>query len=228
MPTSKPSILILEDEIGIVESLRFMLEQEFMLCLHAASLAEARALLNTEKPDCLVLDIGLPDGSGLDLLRSLRSQDNPIPVIVLTSRDAEVDRVVGLELGADDYVTKPFSARELVARIKAVLRRLGWAPHGEQPTDDLHVDLQKRQASVRGQALALTRTELDLLAVLEAQRGRVFERSALLDRVWSDDVSVGDRTVDVHINSLRRKLQVAGAAEDLIETVRGVGYRMRE
>jgi len=155
-------------------------------------------------------------------------------VIVLTSRDEETDRVVGLEMGADDYVLKPFSPREVAARVRAVLRRAAAKP--AQPDEEkplrgpagLVVDPRTRKAAVGARDLALSRTEFNLLSVFLRSPGRVFERSQLLDAVWGSDVVVGDRTVDVHVKALRRKIEEAGGDPKLLETVRGVGYRLRE
>jgi len=221
-------ILIVEDEVGIADSLTYLLDQERFGVTHALTLADARAKLASNRADLVILDLVLPDGNGLDLLRELRAEEGEhLPVIILTSRDAEVDRVVGLELGADDYVTKPFSAREVVARVKAVLRRTAGTPVDEAAPAGLTIDIGKRRAAFEGTELNLTKTEFDLLAALAARPGQVFERATLLDRVWGDGVVVSDRTVDAHVKSLRQKLRDAGA-DDLIETVRGVGYRMRE
>ena len=181
--------------------------------------------------DLIILDLVLPDGSGLDFLRALRARSD-VPVIVLTSRDEETDRVVGLEMGADDYVLKPFSPREVVARVRAVLRRFrGDRPQEEPPLQGpgrLRVDPRTRRAALAGTELALSRTEFNLLAAFLKAPGRVFERSQLLDAVWGSDVVVGDRTVDVHVKALRRKLEEAGGDPKLLETVRGVGYRLRD
>jgi len=180
----------------------------------------------------IVLDLVLPDGNGLDFLRALRAKSD-VPVIVLTSRDEETDRVVGLEMGADDYVLKPFSPREVAARVRAVLRRA--AGKSAQPSEEsalkvgtLSVDPRTRKAAVGASELALSRTEFNLLAAFLRSPGRVFERSQLLDAVWGSDVVVGDRTVDVHVKALRRKIEEAGGDPRVLETVRGVGYRLRE
>ncbi len=211
-------VLIVEDEQGIAESLRYLLERERFGVIHVTTLAEARRRI--DGVGFVILDLGLPDGPGDELLREIR-RTSVLPVLVLTSRSDEVDRVVGLELGADDYVVKPFSPREVVARIKTILRRAAVVP-----TSGLVLDGEKRRATFAGHELPLTRTEFDLLAALRESPDRVLTREALLDRVWPD-VSVTDRTVDVHIKSLRKKLQDAGAPGELIETVRGVGYRSK-
>ena len=227
-------VLIIEDEVGIAESLAYLLRQEGFAVGLAARLADGREVASGA--DLIILDLMLPDGSGLEFLRQLRLTANT-PVIILTSRQTEVDRVVGLELGADDYVVKPFSPREVVARVKAVLRRTaepaegtGKGPRplttdGAQP---IQVDPERRQAIINGKSLVLSKTEFDLLACLAGAPGRVFTRVDLLDRVWGDDAAVTDRTIDVHLKAVRRKIAALGEDPDLIETVRGVGYRARE
>jgi DNA-binding response OmpR family regulator len=227
-------VLIIEDEVGIAESLAYLLRQESFAVSLAARLAEGRVA--APRADLIILDLTLPDGSGLEFLRELRLAART-PVIILTSRQAEVDRVVGLELGADDYVVKPFSPREVVARVKAVLRRTtepatpAVAPPGRRTSDGaqpIHVDPDRREATINGKSLTLSKTEFDLLACLAEAPGRVFSRVDLLDRVWGDDAAVTDRTIDVHLKAVRRKIAVLGEDPDLIETVRGVGYRVRE
>lgn len=220
-------VLIIEDEAGIAESLAYMLRLEGFRVSHAKRLADGREA--APQADLIILDLTLPDGSGLEFLRQLRATART-PVIILTSRDTEVDRVVGLELGADDYVVKPFSPREVVARVKAVLRRA--APEPEPPATGgasrLQVDLERRQASVGGKPLQLSKTEFELVACLASAPGRVFTRESLLDRVWGDDSAVTDRTIDAHLKAVRRKIAALGEDPDIIETVRGVGYRARE
>jgi len=225
------SILVVDDEPAIRESLAFALKRDGFAIAEAASLREAQQQL--EGADLVILDLVLPDGNGLDFLRALRAKSD-VPVIVLTSRDEETDRVVGLEMGADDYVLKPFSPREVAARVRAVLRRAG----GKSVQADeekalrgpggLVVDPRTRKAAVGAQDLALSRTEFNLLAAFLRSPGRVFERSQLLDTVWGSDVVVGDRTVDVHVKALRRKIEEAGGDPRMLETVRGVGYRLRD
>jgi two-component system catabolic regulation response regulator CreB len=225
------SVLIVDDEPAIRESLAFALKRDGFQVAEAASLREAQQRI--EGADLIVLDLVLPDGNGLEFLRSLRAQSD-VPVIVLTSRDEETDRVVGLEMGADDYVLKPFSPREVAARVRAVLRRAAAKlsqPDEEKPLRGpagLVVDPRTRKAAVGARDLALSRTEFNLLSVFLRSPGRVFERSQLLDAVWGSDVVVGDRTVDVHVKALRRKIEEAGGDPKLLETVRGVGYRLRE
>ena len=225
-----PRVLVVDDEPAIRESLAFALKREGFSVLEAASLREARALVD-EEAELIILDLVLPDGNGLDFLRSLRARSD-IPVIVLTSRDDETDRVLGLEMGADDYVLKPFSPREVTARVRAVLRRAAGKPAPSEETEvrfgSLSVDPRTRKARAGLSELALSRTEFNLLAVFLGSPGRVFERSQLLEAVWGSDVVVGDRTVDVHIKALRRKIEEAGGDPRALETVRGVGYRLRD
>lgn len=223
-----PAILLVDDEPAIRESLAFALRRDGFAVSEAGSLREARALAG--EADLVILDLVLPDGNGLDFLRSLRARSD-VPVIVLTSRDEETDRVVGLEIGADDYVLKPFSPREVAARVRAVLRRAAKATEPEEKPlreGTLVLDPRTRKASVGERELALSRTEFNLLALFLASPGRVFERGQILDAVWGSDVVVGDRTVDVHVKALRRKLEEAGGDPRVLETVRGVGYRLRD
>ena len=223
------AILIVDDEPAIRESLAFALRRDGFPVSEASSLREARKLVGAT--DLVILDLVLPDGNGLEFLRSLRSNSD-VPVIVLTSRDEETDRVVGLEIGADDYVLKPFSPREVAARVRAVLRRAAKATQQDEEkplrAGALLLDNRTRKASVGDRELALSRTEFNLLALFLGSPGRVFERGQILDAVWGSDVVVGDRTVDVHVKALRRKLEEAGGDPRVLETVRGVGYRLRD
>ncbi|HET9752034.1 MAG TPA: response regulator transcription factor [Myxococcales bacterium] len=226
-----PAVLVVDDEPAIRESLAFALRRDGFEISEAASLREARA--GVAAADLVILDLVLPDGNGLEFLRSLRARSD-VPVIILTSRDEETDRVVGLEIGADDYVLKPFSPREVAARVRAVLRRAsraaGVQPEEEKPLrkDQLALDLRTRKASVRETELALSRTEFNLLTLFLRSPGRVFDRSQILEAVWGSEVVVGDRTVDVHVKALRRKIEEAGGDPRVLETVRGVGYRLRD
>jgi DNA-binding response OmpR family regulator len=224
------AILVVDDEPAIRESLAFALRRDGFEISEAASLREARA--GVASADLVILDLVLPDGNGLEFLRSLRARTD-VPVIILTSRDEETDRVVGLEIGADDYVLKPFSPREVAARVRAVLRRAsrgGAQPEEEKPLrkEQLALDLRTRKATVRETELALSRTEFNLLTLFLRSPGRVFDRSQILEAVWGSDVVVGDRTVDVHVKALRRKIEEAGGDPRVLETVRGVGYRLRD
>lgn len=231
-------ILVVEDEPAIAESVAYALDRDGFEATIASTLRAATALL--ANADLVVLDLMLPDGSGFDFIRQARHDGAATPIIVLSSRDGEADRVVALETGADDYVTKPFSPREIVARVRAVLRRAptsvsppapalsASAPPTEPWTTPLRVDGATRRAHVAEETLDLTRVEFDLLATLLENPGRVFTRSALIDRVWGDGYAITDRTIDSHVKSLRRKVAEAGGNPGLLETVRGVGYRVTD
>jgi DNA-binding response OmpR family regulator len=218
-------VLLVDDEPAITESLAYAFQRAGIDSRSAACLADAQKLVDQEFFDLIVLDLMLPDGNGIDWLRALRTESQ-IPVIILSSHDDTVDQVVGLELGADDYIGKPFSPREVVARVRAVLRRFG--PPAQRVPSGLHIDEQKRQVFSGDTQLLLSRTEFDLLNLFASQPGRVYERDHILTKVWGPDVSVTERTVDVHVKSLRKKLVAAGLGPDAIETVRGVGYRLAE
>jgi DNA-binding response OmpR family regulator len=222
------SVLVVEDEPAIAESVAFALKRDGFATAIAASCAEAEA--SAGQCDLIVLDLMLPDGSGFDLIGKLRRESVLTPIIVLSSRDDEADRVAALETGADDYVTKPFSPREVVARVRAVLRRV--APNQKEappsPAPLLTADEQTRRATVAGQPLELTRVEFDLLARLLESPGRVYTRAQLIDSVWGDGFAISDRTVDSHVKSLRKKVGESGGDPGLIETVRGVGYRVTD
>jgi two-component system catabolic regulation response regulator CreB len=212
-----------EDEPAIAESLDYALRREGFETQTAATYEKAEAARLWAS--LIILDLMLPDGNGGDLLRTLRSEGRLTPVIVLSSRESEVDRIAALEGGADDYVTKPFSPREVVARVRAVLRRM--TPSEQlDPEPSISVDRTGRQASVAGRSLELTRVEFDLLATLSESPGRVYTRTELIDRVWGNGFAITDRTIDSHIKSLRRKLTEAGGPAGAIQTVRGVGYRI--
>ncbi|MCB9579538.1 MAG: response regulator transcription factor [Polyangiaceae bacterium] len=222
-------ILVVEDEPAIAESVAYALRRDGFGVTLAHTFADAER--EARDTDLIVLDLMLPDGSGFDLIGILRREKRLTPIIVLSSRDGEADRVAALETGADDYVTKPFSPREVVARVRAVLRRTGQsdgggaAGVGELPVT---ADDATRRATVQGKALELTRVEFDLLAGLLDSPGRVYTRAQLIDRVWGDGFAISDRTVDSHIKSLRKKIGEAGGEPGLIETVRGVGYRITD
>jgi DNA-binding response OmpR family regulator len=216
-------VLIVEDEPAIAESLEYALHREGFETQTAGSYARAEA--QSSWPTLIILDLMLPDGNGGDLLRQLRSEGRTTPVIVLSSREGESDRIAALEDGADDYVTKPFSPREVVARVRAVLRRLG-PPEPGEASPSLVIERTARQASFGGRSLELTRGEFDLLAQLGESPGKVYTRAELIDGVWGSGYAMTDRTIDSHIKSLRRKLTEAGAPAGAIQTVRGVGYRL--
>jgi len=224
-------ILVVEDEPAIAESVAYALGRDGF-SVSIAPTCEAAAQ-GAAEADLIVLDLMLPDGSGFDLIGTLRRAGQLTPVIVLSSRDGEADRVAALETGADDYVTKPFSPREVVARVRAVLRRAGQAV-GDGSTSNaaaslpIGVEESTRRAQVAGRPLELTRVEFDLLSSLLESPGRVYTRAQLIDRVWGDGFAITDRTIDSHVKSLRKKVAEAGGDPGLIETVRGVGYRVTD
>ena len=226
MPREK--ILIVDDEQDIVDAIEYQLKREGFRVATAGDGEHALALAQKDIPDAIVLDLMLPGVDGLDVCRTLRAQEKPkhIPILMLTAKTQEADRVVGLELGADDYITKPFSVRELVARIKAVLRRT----KGEQSIDIvqlgmLRVDQGKHVVMVKGQEVALTAKEYGVLTALLEVKGRVLSREQLLERVWGYDrsVEIETRTVDLHVSQLRRKLGPEGKR---LVTVKSAGYRL--
>ncbi len=214
-------ILIVEDEQAIADSIAYALRTDGFSPQHLTLGAAALASVRADAPALLVLDVGLPDMNGFEVCRQLRQFSN-VPVIFLTARSDEIDRIVGLEIGADDYVTKPFSPRELVARIRVVLRRL--AP-GAPPQ---RFELREHEARIlyRGQALDLTRYEYRLLKTMLEHPGHVLGRAQLMDRVWHDAPDTLDRTVDAHVKSLRAKLRALDPTSDPIQTHRGMGYSL--
>lgn len=226
---AKGRILIIDDEEDLIELVRYNLEQEGFQVQGATDGESGLDLALKETPDLVIVDLMLPGIDGLEVCRALRSSSRTasIPVIMLTAKSAESDRIVGLELGADDYVTKPFSPRELAARVKAVLRRTQAvsAETNVIQRGSLVIDLTRRQVTFEGNPVDLTATEFRMLQFFARHPGRVFSRSELIDAALGREVSVIDRTIDVHITGLRKKL--AGCS-DWIETVRGFGYRFRE
>ncbi|MGK4005954.1 response regulator transcription factor [Sorangium sp. So ce1036] len=223
-------ILVVEDEPAIAESIAYFLRRDGFAATVATTLAAAER--EVDRADLIILDLMLPDGSGFDLIGQVRRSAARAAIIVLSSRDSEADRVAALETGADDYVTKPFSPREIVARVRAVLRRAAPPPPAKPAAAaaplPLAVDEATRRAHVNGQKIDLTRVEFDLLACMLAAPGRVFTRAQLIDRVWGDGFAITDRTIDSHVKGLRKKVVEAGGDADLIETVRGVGYRVTD
>jgi DNA-binding response OmpR family regulator len=225
-------VLVVDDEPNLLHSVAYSLRKEGYEVITAADGEEALAKARRESWDALVLDIMLPKIDGFEVCRRLRAEST-IPILMLTAKDSEIDRVVGLEIGADDYLTKPFSMRELVARVRAMLRRATMTPAQSQTPDvfrldDLEVDLQRRRVICQGREVALKPKEFDLLAFLMARPGRVFTRDDLLERVWGYNYPGITRTVDAHVRSLREKLGDDADAPRWVETVRGVGYRFRE
>ena len=221
-------VLVVDDEPKITEVLKLYLERDGFQVAIAANGRQALERAASYKPDIIVLDLNLPDVDGLEVCRTLRKQSN-VPIIMLTGRGEEVDKIVGLELGADDYVTKPFSAREVVARVRAVLRRQTPEPGPSETmkVGDLAIDTARYEATCQGQKLELTTTEFKLLSTLARSPGRVYSRMQLLDTVQGIDYEGYERTIDAHIKNLRQKmdstLKQCGCH---IETVRGVGYKL--
>ena len=220
-------VLVVDDEPTLVATLKYNLEREGYHVITAtdgeAGLSAARA----KRPDVIVLDLLLPVMDGLEVCRILR-REMTTPILMLTAKTDEIDKVVGLELGADDYVTKPFSMRELLARVRALLRRAETVPSAETDVlvaGDLQVDLRRREASRGGQALPLRPKEFDLLVFFLRNRGRAFTRDQLLNQIWGYDFVGNTRTVDVHIRWLRQKIEEVPARPSRLITVRGVGYR---
>jgi two-component system, OmpR family, alkaline phosphatase synthesis response regulator PhoP len=228
---AKGNILIIDDEKDLIELVQYNLEKEGYQVANACDGESGLTTAIQTLPDLIIIDLMLPGIDGLEVCRRLRSDSRTaqIPMLMLTAKSAEADRIVGLELGADDYVTKPFSPRELAARIKAILRRAGQQSSERSSKvirrGGLTVDLGRCDASCDGQNLDLTATEFRLLHLLALHPGRVYSRSELIDGALGKDVAVTDRTIDVHITGLRKKMAAYG---DKIETVRGFGYRLRE
>ncbi len=225
---AKPSILVVEDEQNIFEILRLYLEREGYAVIWAADGAAALDLFfGPETPDLVLLDLLLPRLDGWEVCRRIRQVSN-VPILMLTARDLERDKVLGLEMGADDYITKPFSPREVVARIKAALRRAPGAlgPAQAVVAGSLHIDVARHLVSCHGEPVSLSPTEFKLLAILAQHPGQVLSRAQLLERLEGPDAEVFERTVDAHVKNLRRKLvAVAGEGQCRIETVPGFGYR---
>jgi two-component system catabolic regulation response regulator CreB len=225
------SILLIEDEPAIADTLVYAFETEHFDVRHALTGGDGMTALEDRQPDCILLDVGLPDGSGFDFCQRIRARSS-VPILFLTARDAEIDRILGLELGGDDYVTKPFSPREVVARVRAILRRTdngGASQPDPAPASRTGGLLEHDPVAMRircaGRALELTAHEYKLLLVLLGSPGRVFTRDQLLDRAWDDPGAVTDRTIDAHIKSIRAKLRaIDPSAAELIQTRRGLGY----
>lgn len=223
----RPTILIVEDEPAIADTIQYALETDGCkpIVVHAGT--PALDILSQEKIDLIILDVGLPDVTGFELCKQIRLH-SAVPIIFLTARSQEIDRVVGLEIGGDDYVVKPFSPRELTARVKAVLRRVGQTQpaNGQRPAFEVHPD--KRQIRYCGTALELSRYEYDILVTLIQRPGQVFTRERLMEMVWEAPEASMDRTVDAHIKNIRAKLKAVRPEPDPIVTHRGTGYALRE
>jgi DNA-binding response OmpR family regulator len=229
---SAPRILLVDDELSVQKLLAYPLRKEGYDVIPALDGGEALERLRDDNFDLVVLDVMLPRMDGFDVCRAIRSRST-VPIIMLTAKTEETDKVLGLELGADDYITKPFSVREFRSRVKAVLRRAALAqPEAqfEEPIDagELSIDFEKRSVVVRGESVRLTYVEFEIIAALARAPGRVFSRTMLLERVWGDASYRDPRTIDVHIRHLREKLEEEAKTPELILTVRGVGYRFRD
>src|SRR5436309_1235782 len=232
MTTDAPRILLVDDEQAIQTLLAYPLRKEGYEVVSATTGREALERFRDGRFDLLVLDVMLPQLDGFDVCRQLRAKSS-VPIIMLTAKAEEFDKVLGLELGADDYITKPFWMREFRSRVKAVLRRAGLARNGdsaEEPLDegDLRIDFAKRSVELRDDPVKLTYVEFEILSALARSPGRVFSRSMLLERLWGDSAYRDPRTIDVHIRHLREKLEVDPKEPELIFTVRGVGYHFRD
>jgi DNA-binding response OmpR family regulator len=229
---SAPRILLVDDELSVQKLLAYPLRKEGYDVIPALDGREALERLRDNNFDLVVLDVMLPRMDGFDVCRAIRSRST-VPIIMLTAKTEETDKVLGLELGADDYITKPFSVREFRSRVKAVLRRAALAQpetQFEEPIDagELSIDFEKRSVIVRGEPVRLTYVEFEIIAALARAPGRVFSRTMLLERVWGDASYRDPRTIDVHIRHLREKLEAEAKTPELILTVRGVGYRFRD
>ncbi|MCI2062643.1 MAG: response regulator transcription factor [Eubacteriaceae bacterium] len=224
-------ILIIEDEPNIRELVKYNLEANGYTAVEAEDGNIGMTKVYTEKPDLILLDIMLPKKDGYEICRELRSEGNNVPIIMLTAKAEEVDKVLGLEFGADDYIAKPFGVRELIARIKAVLRRYEVSENESGGTDEvfsaggLTINYDRHEITLDGRQIDLTYKEFELLGFLAKNRGHVFTRDELLDKVWGIDYAGETRTVDVHVRYLRKKL--GDDDEKFIETIRGKGYRLR-
>lgn len=223
------TVLIVDDEFAIRDMLRMALELADFRCLEAEDIRQAHTLIVDERPDIVLLDWMLPGGSGLELMHRLKRDEatREVPVIMLTAKTAEDNVIQGLDVGADDYITKPFAPRELIARIKALLRRASGASEGDKiQVDKLLLDGESRRIFIGDEPLEMGPTEFNLLQFFMSHPERAFTRGQLLDRVWGANVYVEERTVDVHIRRLRKALQAsAGDYSGMIQTVRGTGYR---
>jgi two-component system response regulator RegX3 len=223
-------ILIIEDEISFSEALSFLLQKEGFETVIAETGKQGLDFFKSQPFDLILLDLMIPEISGIDVCRAIRS-NSQVPIIMLTAKDSEIDKVVGLELGADDYVTKPYSSRELVARIKAVLRRgaieelIGTESAGVHEVAGIRMDVERHQVSVNGVNISLPLKEFELLEFLLRNAGRVLTRGQLIDRVWGGDYYGDTKTLDVHIKRLRSKIEADPANPVLIQTIRGLGYK---
>ena len=223
-----PKVLVVDDAPEIVRLTRDFLEHAGFGVVVARDGDEAIRVARQERPDLIVLDLGLPGRDGLDVTRELR-RDSSVPIVMLTARTDEADKIVGLELGADDYLTKPFSGKELVARVRAVLRRSQATEHSELlRVGELEIDVPRMKLMVAGVAVDLTATEFQLLLAMARQAGRVFTRSQLLDAIHGEAFEAYERAIDAHVKNIRRKIEPDPRTPRYIQTVFGVGYRLAE
>jgi DNA-binding response OmpR family regulator len=232
MADRAPKILLVDDEQPIQTLLSFPLQRDGYEVVQASDGREALARFDEQGFDLVVLDVMLPRMDGLEVCRRLRARSS-VPIIMLTAKSEEIDKVLGLELGADDYITKPFSMREFRSRVKAALRRAGMAGgevSDERPIEirELRIDPSKRSVTLRGEDVPTTYVEFEILSAMASSPGRVYTRDMLLSRVWGDSAFRDPRTIDVHIRHLREKLEADAKEPDYIFTVRGVGYRFRD
>jgi len=225
---NRETIVVVDDEQSIIDFVRIYLEQEGFICKGINDGLVAFNDIMQSKPTLVVLDVMLPGMSGFDVCRRLRASNNQVPVIMLTAKDDDIDKILGLELGADDYLTKPFNPRELVARIKAVLRRNNLKKRTEEviiKVGDITINMQRREVTVDGKPVFLRTQEFELLRVLAEEPGRVYSRDQLLYLAWGYDFAGQTRTVDVHIAQLRKKLEASSVQ---IETMTGFGYKLKD
>jgi DNA-binding response OmpR family regulator len=233
MATQAPRILLVDDEHAVQKLLAFPLRKDGYDVVAATTGSEALDRFRDGEFDLVVLDVMLPQVDGFEVCRQLRARSS-VPIIMLTAKAEEFDKVLGLELGADDYITKPFSMREFRSRVKAVLRRADLRRNGDDAADppledgELRMDFAKRHVEVRGEPVKLTYVEFEILAILARSPGRVFSRTMLLERLWGDAAYRDPRTIDVHIRHLREKIERDPKEPELIFTVRGVGYHFRD
>ena len=227
--TGMTTVLVVEDELKIARLIRDYLEQAGFSVAHAADGESGLSLARSGRPDLVVLDLGLPGMDGFDVARKLRSESS-VPIIMLTARTEETDKVVGLELGADDYVTKPFSPRELVARVRALMRRVDGTdgPREVVRVGDVEIDVPKMRVTVAGRSVSLTPTEFQILRTLASSPGRIFTRAQLLDTLHGISFESYERAVDAHIKNLRKKIEPEPGAPQYVLTVYGVGYRFTD
>ncbi len=229
--TTGTTILLVDDEESIQKLLTFPLERDGYRVVQARDGEEALERFRAEDVDLVLLDLALPKIDGIEVCRRLRAEST-VPILMLTARDDEIDKVLGLEIGADDYITKPFSIRELRSRIRAAIRRAALTPTPEADdvieSDELRIDLPRRSVEVRGEGVQLTYLEFELLRTLAATPGRVYSRQTLLDRLWGGAAFRDPRTIDVHVRHLREKIERDPSDPEYIFTVRGAGYRFRD